>query len=50
LGRVLEEETWSCYEGGKAHCGQCSACVEHEEAFPLADFRDPIVYETVRGE
>jgi 7-cyano-7-deazaguanine synthase len=24
--------TWSCYEGGATHCGECGTCVERKEA------------------
>lgn len=36
--------TWSCYEGGDVHCGQCGTCVERIEAFHDADVDDPTVY------
>lgn len=36
--------TWSCYEGGDKHCGQCGTCVERIEAFKLAGVSDPTVY------
>lgn len=36
--------TWSCYEGGKVHCGQCGTCVERIEAFDLAGVDDPTEY------
>lgn len=39
------ERTWSCYEGGQLHCGQCGTCVERREAFELASVDDPTVYE-----
>lgn len=35
-------QTWSCYKGGKVHCGKCGTCVERREA--LEGF-DPTVYE-----
>jgi len=38
-------ETWSCYKGGKLHCGRCGTCVERREAFHLADIPDPTEYE-----
>lgn len=38
------EETWSCYEGGTRHCGQCGTCVERIEAFALAAVPDPTEY------
>lgn len=37
-------ETWSCYEGGRHHCGQCGTCVERREAFSLAGVVDPTTY------
>lgn len=36
--------TYSCYEGGAQHCGQCGTCVERREAFTLAGVEDPTVY------
>ncbi|HEX8551923.1 MAG TPA: 7-cyano-7-deazaguanine synthase QueC [Abditibacteriaceae bacterium] len=36
--------TWSCYEGGEKHCGQCGTCVERREAFALANVPDPTEY------
>lgn len=36
--------TWSCYEGGDAHCGRCGTCVERAEAFTLAGITDPTTY------
>ena len=36
--------TWSCYRGGKIHCGRCGTCVERREAFLLAGLPDPTVY------
>jgi 7-cyano-7-deazaguanine synthase len=38
------EYTWSCYEGGDVHCGQCGTCVERKEAFKLAGVFDPTLY------
>ena len=35
-------DTWTCYEGGDIHCGQCGACVERQEA--LAELGDPTEY------
>jgi 7-cyano-7-deazaguanine synthase len=37
--------TWSCYAGGKFHCGKCGTCVERKEAFALANVPDPTKYE-----
>ena len=39
-------QTWSCYKGGKIHCGTCGTCVERREAFQLAGLPDPTVYES----
>lgn len=39
------DQTWSCYKGGKIHCGRCSTCVERLEAFHLAGSLDPTEYE-----
>jgi 7-cyano-7-deazaguanine synthase len=38
-------QTWSCYKGGRLHCGVCGTCVERREAFVLADLLDPTAYE-----
>ncbi len=38
-------ETWSCYEGGELHCGECGTCVERREAFEVAGIPDPTRYE-----
>jgi len=42
---VRFEDTWSCYKGGRIHCGKCGTCVERAEAFALAGVSDPTVYE-----
>lgn len=39
--------TWSCYEGGDIHCGQCGTCVERREAFAVAGVIDPTTYSSV---
>ena len=47
LGRDLcvpFEETWSCYEGGKVHCGACGTCIERRESFIIAGMSDPTRY------
>jgi 7-cyano-7-deazaguanine synthase len=36
--------TWSCYKGGKIHCGTCGTCVERREAFIQAGLKDLTVY------
>lgn len=41
--------TWSCYAGGKLHCGVCPTCRARKQAFWLADFTDPTIY-AVDGE
>ena len=37
--------SWSCYEGGKLHCGLCSSCRYRRSAFIAAGFTDPTKYE-----
>ncbi|WP_084965853.1 7-cyano-7-deazaguanine synthase QueC [Thermoactinospora rubra] len=37
--------TWSCYRGGRRHCGRCGTCTERKEAFALAGVADPTDYE-----
>ena len=39
------EKTWSCYVGGKWHCGVCSTCQERKKAFELAGIEDPTRYQ-----
>jgi 7-cyano-7-deazaguanine synthase len=41
---VPYEDTWSCYEGGKLHCGLYGTCDERKEAFRLAGVPDPTEY------
>ncbi|MFE5027905.1 7-cyano-7-deazaguanine synthase QueC [Streptomyces sp. NPDC056656] len=36
--------SWSCYNGGAAHCGRCGTCVERHEAFTEAGLLDPTEY------
>jgi 7-cyano-7-deazaguanine synthase len=38
------ELTYSCYEGGKVHCGECGACLSRIAAFVDAGVEDPTVY------
>lgn len=48
MGERLEvpfHRTWSCYKGGRYHCGKCGTCVERKEAFRLAKVTDPTSYE-----
>lgn len=37
--------TWSCYKGGKHHCGRCGTCVERKEALKEAGIEDNTIYE-----
>jgi len=37
--------TWSCYRGGKIHCGVCGTCSERKLAFKWAGIKDPTIYE-----
>ena len=37
--------TWSCYAGGRRHCGTCGTCRERREAFRRAGIDDPTGYE-----
>lgn len=41
---VPYKSTWSCYEGGHAHCGRCGTCVERVEAFYESGVQDPTEY------
>ncbi|MEV7006671.1 7-cyano-7-deazaguanine synthase QueC [Streptosporangium sp. NPDC051022] len=38
-------DTWSCYQGGRRHCGRCGTCTERKEAFALAGVFDPTDYD-----
>lgn len=38
-------KTYSCYKGGKKHCGKCGTCVERKEALHDAGIDDPTEYE-----
>ena len=40
--KVNFSDTYSCYKGGKTHCGKCATCIERKEA--LKSF-DPTMYE-----
>lgn len=37
--------SWSCYKGGRHHCGTCGTCTERREAFAAAGLTDPTEYE-----
>jgi 7-cyano-7-deazaguanine synthase len=41
------ERTWSCYRGGKQHCGQCGTCLDRRAAFLESGVPDPTEYEVV---
>jgi len=36
--------TWTCYEGGDVHCGECGACQERKEAFRDSGVADVTEY------
>lgn len=36
--------TYSCYKGGKIHCGKCGTCFERKEAFRESGIEDPTEY------
>ncbi len=42
---VPHKETWSCYKGGRMHCGACSSCRERKRAFQEACVWDPTEYQ-----
>lgn len=37
--------TYSCYRGGRLHCGRCPTCLERAKAFKEANIADPTEYE-----
>lgn len=37
-------ETWSCYKGGKVHCGTCGTCTERKQALREAGIVDNTIY------
>lgn len=41
------ESTWSCYKGGKIHCGKCGTCVERLEAIDTAQTTMGVMGEAV---
>lgn len=43
--RVPFQKTYSCYKGGKLHCGKCGTCTERMEAFRDSGVADPTRYE-----
>ncbi len=42
--QVPFELTWSCYEGGELHCGQCSTCLDRRKAFATCGIDDLVEY------
>lgn len=42
---VLLAQSWSCYAGGKLHCGKCSSCRARREAFRKAEVEDLTEYD-----
>lgn len=38
------ELTYSCYAGGRVHCGVCESCMRRKRAFELAGVEDPTEY------
>ena len=47
LGRKLGVDfsaTWTCYKGGKLHCGSCGACDERKYALRFDEGLDPTDY------
>lgn len=48
IGKELNidySKTYSCYKGGKTHCGVCGTCRERKEALEQAGIEDPTIYE-----
>ncbi|MBR1518940.1 MAG: 7-cyano-7-deazaguanine synthase QueC [Prevotella sp.] len=43
--KIDYSKTWSCYRGGKIHCGRCATCLERREALREAGVEDNTQYE-----
>jgi len=41
--------TWSCYKGGKLHCGTCPTCRARQAGFREAGVTDPTEYEAAQA-
>lgn len=41
--------TWSCYDGGTLHCGDCGPCFMRKRGFEMAGLADPMEYATERS-
>lgn len=39
-------DTWSCYDNGEYHCGECPTCIARREAFSKAGVSDPTSYKS----
>lgn len=44
LDRELLAHTWSCYDNGPLHCGNCGPCFMRRTAFAMAGEPDPMPY------
>ncbi len=38
------ELTWTCYEGGTIHCGECGACISRKKSFIEGHVEDKTIY------
>ena len=38
------EGTWSCYNDGLVHCGECGSCLQRKQGFEVAGMVDPTQY------
>lgn len=41
--------TWSCYDGGDLHCGDCGPCYMRRRGFEMAGTIDPLMYASLTG-